>query len=140
VTTVDPERAIARSALPWFFPALAVAAAAGALLGGRDAAISAAIGIVIVAANLISHALSLAWAAKISLPVIYAVGLGGFAVRLGIIFGVMIALNQLDWFSPLAFAAAVVPCTIVLLMFEMKQLTGQTQTDLWDFGATRGSR
>lgn len=140
MTAVEPERQIARSALPWFLPAVAVAVLTGALLGGRGAAISAGIGIGIVAANLVAHARSLSWAAKISLPAIYAVGMGGFVVRLGIIFGVMAALSRLEWFSPVAFAAAVIPCTIVLLMFEMRSLAGQTQADLWRFDAAQGSQ
>jgi hypothetical protein len=42
-------------------------------------------------------------------------------------------LDRLSWFSPLAFAAAFVPTTIALLVFEMKLLAGRMQADLWYF-------
>jgi hypothetical protein len=87
----------------------------------------------IVEANFVAHGLSLAWAARISLVVLFAIGMGGFVVRLGVIVAIMFGLNQLAWFSPRAFAAAVVPGTIVLLVFEMKQLSGRMQADLWTF-------
>ncbi len=129
-----------RRALPLCVPALVLAAALGALLGGRYAAASALIGVAIVFVNFVVHGLSLEHAARISLTALYAAGLFGFVVRLGVIFVIMILLNQLDWFSPVAFAAAVVPCTIVLLVFEMKQLSGRMQVDLWDFAPARDGR
>jgi hypothetical protein len=58
----------------------------------------------------------------------------GFFVRLGLIFLALVALNRLAWFSPVAFAASVIPCTILVLAFEMKQLRGRLQVDLWNFG------
>jgi len=59
-----------------------------------------------------------------------AVGVLGFFVRMATILFLMIALNRLDWFSPTAFAGAVVPATAVLLMFEMKVLSGRMQVDM----------
>jgi hypothetical protein len=111
----------------------ALAFGVGGLLSGRAAGASAAIGVVVVFVNFAAHGLSLAWAARISLTVLFAVGLGGFVVRLGAIVAVMFALNQLSWFSQLAFAAAVIPGTIGLLAFEMKQVSGRMQADLWTF-------
>jgi hypothetical protein len=51
---------------------------------------------------------------------VQAVALVGFVVRLGVIVGVLFALNTLDWFSPLAFGLAVVPATLLLLGFEAR--------------------
>ena len=127
------ERVLIRRALPFMAPAVILAFAAGTLIAGTNAGWSAAIGVVIVEANFIAHGLSLAWAARISLVALYAVGMGGFVVRLGVIVAIMFGLNQLAWFSPRAFAAAVVPGTIALLIFEMKQLSGHMQADLWTF-------
>lgn len=129
---VSPERELIRRLAPFSIPAAAIAAVAGGLVGGEHVAWSAVIGIVVVTANLLAHGLSLAWAAKISLTAVFAVGLGGFLVRLGAIVAVMAGLNQLSWFSPVAFAASVVPTTILLLAFEMKLLAGRMQVDLWN--------
>ena len=48
----------------------------------------------------------------------------GFPVRLGVILLLMFGLNTFPWFSPVAFAVAVVPATIALLVYEMKLIAG----------------
>ena len=98
----------------------AVAGALGWLFGGVDAAWSAAAGVAIVALNFAAHGLSLAWAASISVSAVFAVALGGFVVRLGIVVAALFALDTLDPFSPVAFALAVVPATLLLLAFEAR--------------------
>jgi ATP synthase protein I len=134
VTPREPERELARRALPFVPPVIVIAFVAGALVSGASAGWSAAIGGVVVAVNFLASALSMARAARISALAVYAVGLGGFVVRMGVIVVVMIALNRLDWFSPLAFALAVVPTTIALLIYEMRFLSGRRiQADLWYF-------
>jgi len=72
--------------------------------------------------------------------VIYAVGLGGFLVRLGLILLVIALLQQTEWFSIVAFIAALIPSTIALLVVEMKLLSGRMQAELWaDPNAGRGA-
>ena len=126
-----PERELVGRILPYAPPAFGLALALGTVLGGWAAGWSAAIGVIVMAANFVAHGLSLAWAARISPTVVFAVGMGGFVVRLGTILLVLILLNRLAWFSPVAFVAAVVPATIVLLIFEAKLLSGRMQVDLW---------
>jgi hypothetical protein len=62
---------------------------------------------------------------------VFAVGMGGFALRLGTILLTLILLNRLPWFSAVAFVAAVVPATLLLLIYEAKLLSGRMQVDLW---------
>jgi hypothetical protein len=115
-----------------FAPAVAVAAfALATAVDGADAGWSAAIAIVVVYLNFVAHGSSLALAATISPTVLYAVGLGGFLVRLGVIALVIALLQQTEWFSILAFIAALIPATIALLVVEMKLLSGRMQADLW---------
>ena len=64
---------------------------------------------------------------------LYAVGLSGFVIRLGVVLAIIALLNTTDWFSVVAFIAAVVPSTILLLGAEMKILSGRMQADLWSF-------
>jgi len=122
-----------RRLLPLTVPALAVAAVAGALLGGAGAAWSAAIGVAAVALNFVVSASSLAWAAGISPVALMATGLGGFVVRLATFTVALLLLDRLAWFSPPAFAAAFVPATVALLVLEMRLLGGRMQADLWYF-------
>lgn len=100
--------------------AVPVVFAAGAVVSGPAVGASAAIGVVVVLANFAAHGWSLAWASRISITLVQAVALGGFVVRMGVILGLLFALNALPWFSPVAFGAAVVPGTIALLLFETR--------------------
>lgn len=114
-------------------PGVAAAAFAyvvGLLLGGTDAAVSAAIGVVVVVANFAAHGLSLAWAAGVSITVVQVVALVGFVVRLGAIVGLMFLLNAFAWFSPLAFGLAVVPGTLALLAYEATLALGRLRGTL----------
>jgi hypothetical protein len=136
----EPERELVRRVLPFAVPALVIAFAIGGLLGGRDVAWSAALGILVVAVNFAANGLSLAWAARISPNVLFGVAMGGFAVRLGAILVVMIVLDRLVFFSPTAFIAALVPATIALLVLEIRLISGRFTADLWTFptGSTGG--
>jgi hypothetical protein len=131
--TEEPEHELVRRLLPYSLPAFAVAALLGALLGGSGAAWSAGIGIVVVTVNFVVYARSVAWAARTSAILVTAVGLGGYVVRLAAFTVLLLLLDRLSWFSPVAFAAAFVPTTIALLVVEMKLLAGRMQTDLWYF-------
>jgi hypothetical protein len=119
--TERPEREMVRRAVVPSLLALAVATALGWVLGGLDAAASAALAIVIVAVNFAAHGWSLAWASTISVTAVNVVALVGPIVRIGVIVGVMFALNTFaPWFSVEAFALTVVPATVLLLVFEAR--------------------
>ena len=126
-----PERELIRRISPFALPVAVAAFALGTLLDGTDAGWSAAIAIAVVYLNFVAHGSSLALAATISPTVLYAVGLGGFLVRLGVILAVIALLQQTDWFSIVAFIVALVPSTAALLVVEMKLLSGRMQVDLW---------
>ncbi|HET9722329.1 MAG TPA: hypothetical protein VFR44_00640 [Actinomycetota bacterium] len=119
-TAERPERVMVRRALLPSVLGVAVAALAGLAISGSDAAASAAVGVALVYLNFAAHGLSLAWASVISVTAVQAVALGGFALRLAVVVAAMFALNTLTWFSPLAFGLAVVPATMLLLVFEAR--------------------
>lgn len=118
----DPERELIRRWAPFAPPAFLLALLLGAGVDGWPTGWSAAIGVALVVANIAAAGLAQAWAARVSLMVLAAVTMAGFAVRLGVIVGVMALLSRLSWFSGWAFALAVVPATILLLGFEMRLL------------------
>jgi hypothetical protein len=126
-----PESELIRRIAPFAFPAAVVAFVVGTLIAGSDAGWSATIAIAVVTLNFMAHGWSLALAAQISPMVLYAVGLGGFVIRLGVIVAVIALLQHTDWFSIAAFIAALVPSTVALLVVEMKMISGRIQSDLW---------
>jgi hypothetical protein len=138
VANVEPEREAIRRVVPLAPIALIVAFVAGGVVSGSAAAWSAAIAVVIVFLNFVAAALSVAWAARISPMILFAVAMGGFVARLIVYTIALVLLNTLEWFSPLAFALTLVPVTIGLLVVEAKALSGRLQTDMWSFeGAAR---
>jgi hypothetical protein len=134
----EPERELIRRVAPFIPPAAGLGLLGGAALAGWDAGWSAAIGVSVVAANFIAAGLSFAWAASISAMALAAVAVAGFFLRMLTILVLLIVLNGLAWFSAVAFAAAAVPATVVLLAFEMKALSGRMQLELWSIGKGSG--
>jgi ATP synthase protein I len=138
VTRPEPERELIRRVTPFAIPAALLAFVVGSLIGGTDAGWSAVIAIALVYLNFLANAYSLAWAASVSPTMVSIAALGGYAARLIIYTLALVGLNQLSWFSPLAFVLALVPAIIALLIFETKALSGRMQADLWTFdGAHR---
>ena len=103
---------------------LPVAVAAGAAAGGTGGALSAGLAIAVVGLNFAAHGLSLAWAAGVSITAVQVVALGGFVVRMGVIVGLLFALDRLAWFSPLVFGLAAVAATVALLVYEARLALG----------------
>ena len=138
MTAPEPERALIRRVSPFAVPAALLAYVVGALCGGADAGWSAVIAVVLVYLNFVANALSISWAASVSPTLVSIVALGGYVVRLIIYTVALVLLNQLPWFSPVAFALALIPAIVGLLVFEAKLLSGRMQADLWTFdGAGR---
>ena len=138
MTAPEPERALIRRVSPFAVPAAVLAYVVGALFGGADAGWSAVIAVVLVYLNFVANALSISWAASVSPTLVSIVALGGYVVRLIIYTVALVLLNQLSWFSPVAFALTLVPTIVGLLIFEAKALSGRMQADLWTFdGAGR---
>lgn len=138
MTAPEPERALIRRVSPFAVPAALLAYVVGTLFGGADAGWSAVIAVVLVYLNFVANALSISWAASVSPTLVSIVALGGYVVRLIIYTVALVLLNQLAWFSPVAFALALIPAMVGLLVFEAKLLSGRMQADLWTFdGAGR---
>jgi hypothetical protein len=89
-------------------------------IGGPGAAVSAALGVAVVLGNFAVHGWSLSKASEISITAVHAVALVGPVIRIGVIVGLMFALDGLRWFSPVAFGLTVVPATIGLLVYEAR--------------------
>jgi hypothetical protein len=123
--TEVPERDLVRRAVGLGVVALPLAAGGGYLAGGSGGALSAAIGVVVVVANFAAHGLSLAWAARISIPMLQGVALAGFVVRMGVIVGVLFLLDGTSFFSPTVFGVVVVVATVVLLGYEARLVAGR---------------
>ena len=104
----------------WFAPVVLLLAT---LIWGTKGAASAAVAIVLVAVNLVLAALGLSWAAKVSLTAIMAMSLGGFAVRMGLVCLVLLALRHQPWINLTALGVTVLVTHLGLLFWELRYVS-----------------
>ncbi|MGH2740767.1 MAG: hypothetical protein ACRDH6_09845 [Actinomycetota bacterium] len=97
-----------------------VSYAVGLAVRGSEAALSAALGVTIVTLNFAVHGWSLAWAARRSVTTLQVVALLGVVVRIGAIVALLVPLDRLTFFSPVAFMVAVAAATALLLVYEAR--------------------
>ena len=133
MAAIQPERLLVRKTLPLFPAALIVSFLVAAPIGGPGVGVSAIIAVALVFLDVLATAAGLAWSAGVSAGATYAVVLGGFALKLVVLAAALLALRGLSWFSTLAFIAAFVPCMLLVLVYEMKLLSGPIQAELWYF-------
>lgn len=108
-------RAIAAGGL-----AAPVAFGTGLAVAGWSGAWSAVLGVALVIANFTAHGLSLAWAATVSIPVLQAVALGGFALRMAAIVGALVVVDRTGVLSTTVFGITAVVGTLGLLALEAR--------------------
>jgi len=104
----------------WFAPAILVVST---MIWGTEGAASAAVAIAVVTVNLVLAAISLSWAAKVSLTAIMAVALGGFAVRMGLVTAVLFSVRDADWINMMALAITVLVTHLGLLFWELRYVS-----------------
>ncbi len=104
----------------WFAPGIVLAATI--VWGGRGAS-SALVALALVGLNLVLAALGLSWAAKISLTAIMAVSLGGFAIRMALVCGVLLAVRHEPWIHLTALGITVLVTHLGLLFWELRYVS-----------------
>ena len=94
-----------------------------ALVWGGDGAWSALVAVGLVLVNLALSALALSWAARVSLTMIMAVALGGFAVSMGLVVAVVALVRDEPWIHLTALAVAVLATHLGLLFWELRYVS-----------------
>ncbi|HEV2759659.1 MAG TPA: ATP synthase subunit I [Acidimicrobiales bacterium] len=125
--TADPGPAVesqvagdmARRMLP-VFPVLVLVAG---LIWGVDGAISGALAVVLVLANLALSAALLGWAARISLALLMAAALGGFILRLVLLTAVVYAVKDQGWVDIVALGITLAVTHVGLLIWETRHVS-----------------
>lgn len=90
---------------------------------GVDGAISAAIGLVLVAANFLVSARLIAWASEHSPGMVQAVVLGGFVVRLAALTGIVLLLDLVPWVDVVPLVLTVAIAHLALLLWETRSVS-----------------
>jgi hypothetical protein len=104
----------------WLAPVVLIAASA---IWGSEGAASAGVAIALVAVNLVLAAVALSWAASRSLTMLMAVALGGFAVRMGLVTVVLLAVKDEPWIDLTALGVSVLVTHLGLLFWELRYVS-----------------
>jgi hypothetical protein len=120
--TVTPnvETELVRDMLKRAVPAMPVVILVAALLAGTSGALSALLAVAVVTGNFALAAVSLSWAARVSPVTLMATAFGGFAVRMGIVTVVILAVRHTAWINLPAFAITILATHLGLLFWESK--------------------
>jgi hypothetical protein len=118
-----PETQIVRDLVRRALPAAPVVVGVAALVAGIDGALSAAVGLALVLANFVAAAASLAWAARVNYALLMGVALGGYLVRISLMFGVVLALRDLDWVHLATLGCTIVVAHLGLLAWELRYVS-----------------
>ena len=115
---VDVSRDIVKRGL-WVSPAFLVVSG---VIWGTDGAFSSAFGLAIVLVNFLLAAFLIAVTAPISLTLMMGAILGGYIVRLGLIFLAVFLVRDAGWVSMPALGATIIASHLGLLFWEMKYI------------------
>jgi hypothetical protein len=95
---------------------------AAGLLRGWDGALGAAIGLAIVVANFALAASAATWAARLGPGALAGASLGGYVVRLAIVFGALFALKGVDAVDMAALVLTLAFSHLALLALEVRSV------------------
>ncbi len=118
-----PESELVGDLLRRALPIAPVVVAVAGSLAGVDGALSAGVGVALVAGNLLLAAASLVWAGRISLGLLMGVALGGYAVRIGLLFLIVLLLRDLAWINLTSLGLTLVVTHLGLLFWELRYVS-----------------
>jgi hypothetical protein len=94
----------------------------GAIFGGAVGALSAALGLVLVAVNFLVAARLVTWAARHSPGALMGMVLGGYLVRMALLFAIALALGQLSFIDLPILLITVAVVHLALLVWETRHV------------------
>ncbi|MGH1505362.1 MAG: ATP synthase subunit I [Acidimicrobiales bacterium] len=104
-------------------PFVPVAMVIGALFAGFEGAMSVAYGMALVLFNLVLSAALLQWASKISFALVASVALGGYVLRLGIIFAGVWIVKDMSWVAIVPLGITLIVTHLGLLVWELRHVS-----------------
>lgn len=119
----SPAAAIARDMVRRGLVLLLPAMGITALIAGTDAALSVGYGMVIIMANFLLSAYLLAWAAAISLGLVASVALGGYVMRLALVFIAVWLIRDTSWVRMIPLGISIIATHLGLLVLELRHVS-----------------
>lgn len=93
------------------------------VIGGREVALSIGYGMLVVLANFLASAYLLAGAARISLGLVPSVALGGYVVRLALVFLAVWLVRDTSWLRMIPLGITIIATHLGLLVWELRHVS-----------------
>lgn len=104
-------------------PFLPVGMAIGAIAAGFNGAVSVTYGMILVLVNLLLSAALLGWASKISFAAVASAALGGYVLRLGLIFAAVWLVKDMSWVAMVPLGITLIVTHLGLLVWELRHVS-----------------
>jgi hypothetical protein len=122
VTSIAPERQVARDLAVRTVLVTPVMLAVGAIFWGWHGFWSSGIALGIVAVNFLLGAAAITWGAKVSPAALFGAVMFGFIVRLGILTAAVLPIRSSEWFEIVPFAISLLVTHLGLLAWETRHV------------------
>lgn len=119
----SPAAEVARHMFRRGLPLVPVGVAVGALVGGFAGAASVAYGMAIVLVNTLLSAHLLAWASRLSYAAVAAAAMGGYVLRLALVFAAVWLVKDASWVSLVALGITIIVTHLGLLVWELRAVS-----------------
>ena len=118
-----PERTVARDLVRHGLMLGPVLVLVSGAIWGLEGAVSSGYAVAIVLVNFLLAAALITWAAPISLPLLMGAVLGGYLLRLGLIFVAVFLIRDASWFEKLPLGLTIIVTHLVLLVWELRYVS-----------------
>ena len=104
----------------WMLP---IGIAIGAMFAGFNGGVSVGYGMALVLLNLLLSAALLGWASKISFAAVASAALGGYVLRLGLIFAAVWIVKDMSWVAMVPLGITLIVTHLGLLVWELRHVS-----------------
>jgi hypothetical protein len=119
----SPAAEIARDMVKRGLPMIPVGLVVGAIWAGTNGALSVGYAMVLILLNFLLSAYLLAWAARISFAIVAAASLGGYFMRLTLVFIAVYAVKDMSWVELVPMCIAIIVTHLGLLVWELRYVS-----------------
>lgn len=116
----SPAAQVARDMVSRGLPLLPIGVIVGAIIDGFAGSASVVYGMTLVMANFLLSAYLLAWAGRISFALVASVALGGYVMRLGLIFLAVWLVKDASWVRLVPLGITIIVTHLALLVWELR--------------------
>lgn len=119
----SPAAEVARDMVRKGLPLVPVGMVLGAVLGGFDGAASVTYGMAIILVNTLLSAYLLAWASRISFALVAAAAMGGYVLRLTLVFAAVWLVKDASWVDLVPLGLTIICTHLGLLVWELRAVS-----------------